>query len=76
VPDMGGPEVRAAADLARRYLAASGRRRRVLQVRLPGAAFAGYRRGDHLARGHAAGRVTFDQFLAERFAARPAAGPV
>jgi uncharacterized protein YbjT (DUF2867 family) len=67
VPDFGGPEVRAAAGLARGYLRARGRRRPVLPVRLPGAAFAGYRRGDHLAPDHAAGRVTFDQFLASRF---------
>jgi uncharacterized protein YbjT (DUF2867 family) len=67
VEDLGGPEVRAAADLARDYLRARGRRRPVLPVRLPGAAFAGYRRGDHLAPGHAAGRVTFAEFLADRF---------
>jgi nucleoside-diphosphate-sugar epimerase len=35
----------------------------VLPVRLPGAAFAGYRRGDSLAPDHAAGRITFAQFL-------------
>jgi uncharacterized protein YbjT (DUF2867 family) len=67
VPDMGGPEVRGAADLARSYLQASGRHRPVLQVRLPGAAFAGYRRGDHLTPEHAVGRITFAQFLAARF---------
>jgi uncharacterized protein YbjT (DUF2867 family) len=67
VPDMGGPEIRSAADLARGYLAARGRRRRVLPVRLPGAAFAGFRRGDHLAPDHAVGRVTFTEFLSERF---------
>jgi uncharacterized protein YbjT (DUF2867 family) len=75
VPDMGGPEVRAAADLARSYLEASGRHRRVLPVRLPGAAFAGYRRGGHLAPEHAVGRVTFTEFLAGRFGSGPAAGP-
>jgi uncharacterized protein YbjT (DUF2867 family) len=67
VPDMGGPEIRGAADLARNYLAVRGRRRRVVPVRLPGAAFAGYRRGDHLAPDHAVGRVTFAEFLAGRF---------
>ncbi len=67
VPDLGGPEVRPAADLARSYLRARGRRRQVLPVRLPGAAFAGYRRGDNLAPDHAVGRVTFTEFLADRF---------
>ena len=67
VPDMGGPEVRDAAELARSYLRAVGRHRPVQPVRLPGAAFAGYRRGGHLAPDHATGQVTFAEFLAERF---------
>lgn len=77
VRDVGGPEVRAAVDLARSYLAARGRRRPVLPVRIPGAAFAGFRRGDHLAPEHAVGRMTFDQFLAARFGSdrRPGPGP-
>ncbi|SFO50465.1 hypothetical protein SAMN05421805_11646 [Saccharopolyspora antimicrobica] len=49
VPDMGGPEIRGHSDLARTYLAATGRRRLVLPIRLPGAVVAGYRRGGHLA---------------------------
>jgi uncharacterized protein YbjT (DUF2867 family) len=74
VPDMGGPEVRRADDLARLYLQARGRRRPVLPVRLPGAAFAGYRNGYHLAPDHPDGRVTFAQFLAERFGRAAAPG--
>jgi uncharacterized protein YbjT (DUF2867 family) len=66
VPDTGGPEVRDAADLARIYLEACGRHRPVRPVRLPGAAFAGYRRGGHLAPDQATGLVTFAEFLAER----------
>jgi uncharacterized protein YbjT (DUF2867 family) len=68
VPDMGGPEVRGAAGLALSYLAARGQQRPVVPVRLPGAVFARYRRGDHLAPDHAVGQVTFEDFLAERFA--------
>jgi uncharacterized protein YbjT (DUF2867 family) len=71
VPDLGGPQVRSARDLAHSYLKASGRHRRVLPVRLPGRAFAGYRSGGHLAPEHATGTVTFDDFLAKRFPARP-----
>ncbi len=66
VPDMGGPEVRGARDLARNYLDACGRHRMVLPVRLPGPAFAGYRKGGHLAPERAVGQVTFAQFLAKR----------
>jgi uncharacterized protein YbjT (DUF2867 family) len=67
VPDLGGPDVRAVRELARRYLRASGRHRRVLPVRLPGRAFAAFRRGGNLAPDHAVGRLTFDEYLAERF---------
>jgi len=72
VPDMGGPEVRGAASLALSYLAARGRNRPVVPVRLPGAVFAGYRLGGHLAPDHAAGRVTFDEFLAGPSGSAPA----
>ena len=70
VPDMGGPQARSSRDLAHSYLRASGRHRRVLPVWLPGRAFAGLRRGGLLAPGHATGTVTFDEFLAARFASR------
>ncbi|MER7012954.1 NAD(P)H-binding protein [Saccharopolyspora sp. NPDC000359] len=66
VPDMGGPEIRSHRDLARAYLAATGRRRIVLPVPLPGAVVTAFRRGGHLAPEQAVGRVTFDEFLAEQ----------
>ncbi|MGP4017310.1 SDR family oxidoreductase [Saccharopolyspora sp. 5N708] len=66
VPDIGGPEIRSHRDLARAYLNSTGRRRLVLSIRLPGAAFAGYRRGDNLVPNRAVGRITFDEFLAEQ----------
>jgi uncharacterized protein YbjT (DUF2867 family) len=66
VDDMGGPQVRRAADLARAYLSATQRRRFVLGVRLPGKAFAAFRQGGHLAPDHAVGRRTFEQYLAGR----------
>lgn len=49
VPDRGGPEVTRLPELARAFLAATGRRRTVLRLRLPGRTFAAYRRGEHLA---------------------------
>jgi uncharacterized protein YbjT (DUF2867 family) len=63
VPDMGGPQIRTATDLTRAYLRATGRRRLVVPIRLPGAVFRGYRQGGHLAPDHAVGRTTFDEFL-------------
>jgi uncharacterized protein YbjT (DUF2867 family) len=67
VPDMGGPQVRGIADLAASYLRASGRRRRVLPVPLPGRTAAEFRRGDNLSPGHATGTGTFEEFLAGRY---------
>ncbi|MGW7350506.1 SDR family oxidoreductase [Streptomyces sp. NPDC054784] len=62
--DLAGPQVRTAADLARGTLAAYGLRRPVVPLRLPGAAFRGYREGGHLAPERAVGRVTFEEHLA------------
>lgn len=102
VPDMGGPEVRSHAELTRSWLRATGRRRAVLPLWLPGKAGEALRAGANLVPtgssastpppvpemppsvaseppvagrdggGDApAGRITFEQFLAERYG-RPA----
>ncbi len=65
-PDIAGPQVRSTTDLARSYLRATGKRRGVLPVWLPGAAAAGFRGGGHLAPDNAVGRVTFEEFLDRR----------
>jgi uncharacterized protein YbjT (DUF2867 family) len=62
--DIGGPEVRAMDDLARAWLRATGRRRPVLPLRLPGGIARGFRAGAHLTPEHADGVVTFEQWLA------------
>jgi uncharacterized protein YbjT (DUF2867 family) len=64
-PDLGGPEVRSAADLARTYLRSRGHRRPVVPVRLPGAVARGYRAGGHLAPDHLGGGRAWEGFLAE-----------
>ena len=68
--DLGGPQVRTLKDLARAYLTAEGKRRPILGVRLPGAILRAYREGHHLTPEHADGRITFEQFLAERASGR------
>jgi uncharacterized protein YbjT (DUF2867 family) len=73
-PDLGGPQVRSMADLARAWLTARGKRRAVVPVRVPGRIAAGYRAGGHLAPEHADGTVTFEDFLAARAAGRPRPG--
>lgn len=64
VPDMGGPQVRAAADLARAYARSRSSHRPVVSVPMPGAGVRGFREGGHLAPEHTDGRITFEQFLA------------
>jgi hypothetical protein len=51
----------------------------VLPVRLPGAVFAGYRRGGHLTLDRAVGRRTWEEFLADQVGRRrrsPAGGRI
>ena len=65
VPDLGGPRVYPLADLIRGYLKATGRRRPLLPLRLPGAAAAAFRDGANLTPDHATGHRTWEEFLAE-----------
>ncbi|MFD8632923.1 SDR family oxidoreductase [Streptomyces sp. NPDC059533] len=66
VPDMGGPEIHTLPDLARTYLAATHRRRRVLPVPLAGKTYAAFKRGGNLTPSHAVGRTTFAEYAAGR----------
>lgn len=65
VPDLGGPEIMPMSDMVRGYLTATGRRRLLLPVRVPGRASAAYRAGANLAPERAVGRRTWAQFLTE-----------
>jgi uncharacterized protein YbjT (DUF2867 family) len=69
VPDIGGPEVLAITGLARRYLAAVGKRRPVVSVPLPGRVARGYRTGENLAPDRPVGAITFERYLHELRAA-------
>lgn len=66
VPDMGGPRVYSVAELLRGYLRASHRRRPIVPVWLPGKAARVLRAGANLAPEQAVGRLTWEEFLAER----------
>ncbi|KJK59068.1 SDR family oxidoreductase [Saccharothrix sp. ST-888] len=68
VPDLAGPQVHPATELARSWLRAAGKRRPVLAVRIPGKVGAGFRAGVHTAPDRAVGRRTWEQYLAERVA--------
>jgi uncharacterized protein YbjT (DUF2867 family) len=66
--DLAGPEELTLADLTRGYLAARGRRRPFLPVRIPGKAGRAYRAGDNLNLATAArGSRTWAEYLAERY---------
>jgi uncharacterized protein YbjT (DUF2867 family) len=65
VDEMGGPHVRSAAELMRSYLRASGRRRPMLTLRLPGRGAAALRAGANLTPEHAVGKRTWEEFLEE-----------
>ncbi len=67
VSDMGGPQVLTVQELASAYLRATGRRRPIVAVPVPGAAARGFREGGHLCPEHADGKRTWAEFLAARF---------
>ncbi|PXY24981.1 nucleoside-diphosphate sugar epimerase [Prauserella coralliicola] len=66
VPDLGGPEIRELADLARAYLDTFGRGRRIVNLPLAGRSYRPYREGLHLTPERSDGRITFEEFLAQR----------
>jgi len=69
-PDLAGPTEERMADLVRRYFAAKGERRNVLEVPLPGRWGKGMRDGSLLpAPGTALGTQTFDEWLAAEVSA-------
>jgi len=68
VPALGGPKIYPMNELARDYLDATGKRRMIVNVPVPGKAAAAFRGGANLARDHADGVGSWEAFLAERFA--------
>ncbi|WP_042420515.1 SDR family oxidoreductase [Streptacidiphilus anmyonensis] len=63
-PDIGGPRVRDARELARVYLLATGRGRRpLLPVAVPGRVFGAFRAGGNLVPGEPYGRIGFEEYL-------------
>lgn len=69
VPDIGGPEQRTALELAKAWSRATGSRRPVWPLAVPGRTFAGFAAGHNLVPGTAYGRGTFEDYLADRYGA-------
>ena len=62
-PDIGGPEVQTFADLARACFEAAGRRRRIVELPLPGKKARAFREGAQTAPDHRYGEIRLDKFL-------------
>jgi uncharacterized protein YbjT (DUF2867 family) len=62
-PDLGGPQIRTADDLARVYLRRRGRPKRVVPVRVPGPVGRALRAGRNLAPDFPGGGRTWEEFL-------------
>jgi uncharacterized protein YbjT (DUF2867 family) len=63
VPDVGGPEVRTAADLARAYFEVAEQRRRIIEVPLPGKVARAFRAGAQICPDRAYGKIRWEEFL-------------
>ncbi|MBD1842657.1 NAD(P)H-binding protein [Cyanobacteria bacterium FACHB-63] len=63
VSDIGGPEVWTAADLARAYFKAEGRKRKVVEVATPGKIAQAFRTGAQLCPNQKFGKVGWHEFL-------------
>jgi uncharacterized protein YbjT (DUF2867 family) len=70
-PDVAGPKIYEAEYLLRSYLEAVGMRRRIVKVRMPGAAAAAVRSGANLSPDRAVGVRRWEDFLATEIASRP-----
>jgi uncharacterized protein YbjT (DUF2867 family) len=75
VADLAGPKAYTMAELVRSYLAATGKHRPLLPIRLPGRAARAFREGANLPLDGATGRRTWEDFLAQRLSPSPPAGP-
>jgi hypothetical protein len=75
VPDVGGPEVLTSTELARAYLEASGRNKRLVGVPLPGKAARAVREGAQLCPDKRYGTVRWEEFLREKIQHQRISGP-
>src|SRR3990170_8782260 len=67
LPEIAGPEVRSAGELARAWLKARGKRRLLLPLPLFGKVAVGFRAGYHCAPESAYGRITWAEWLSRRY---------
>ena len=68
VPEIGGPQVQPMDEMLRAYLRLRGKRRPLVPLRVPGKAARAFRAGANLTPERSVGRLTWEQFLADRVA--------
>lgn len=66
-PELGGPRTLPLREFAKLYLEATGNRRRVVDLPVPGKIAHAYRAGYNLNPDRADGRIEFAEFLADRY---------
>ncbi|MCH8813937.1 MAG: NAD(P)H-binding protein [Chloroflexi bacterium] len=71
VADIGGPEVLDAGDMARSWIAATGRRRIVLLLPLFGKIASGFRQGLNCTPENTYGKITWTGWLADKYRSKP-----
>ncbi|HEY9292823.1 MAG TPA: SDR family oxidoreductase [Microlunatus sp.] len=69
-PPLAGPRIYPFDQLARDYLAATGKRRVIVNMPVPGQSVAAFRAGANLAPDHATGTGAWEAYLARRFPGR------
>lgn len=67
LPDLGGPEVLTAGEIAQAWLRARGERRLIINVPLPGKAAAGFRKGHNCVPENPQGTITWRAWLERRY---------
>lgn len=65
--DVAGPQVRRLGELARSWLQARGRQRRIWNLPVPGRAGRAFRNGAQTAPDHATGTMTWEDWLRQRY---------
>ena len=65
--DIGGPEILTLGELARSWLLARGRTRRIVHLAMPGAQAAAFRQGLHTAPEHKDGSITWQVWLDKEY---------
>lgn len=65
-PDLGGPEVLTAEQLARTLMAATGRERPMINLPVPGKAARAFKQGAHTNPERAVGQMTWEEYLSTR----------